>query len=45
LKSEKQFIEAVEEGVRADETGDTIPHEVVMIEIDALLANYPASGQ
>ena len=43
IESEKQFIEAVEEGIRADEAGDTVPHEAVMSEIDSLLANYPTS--
>ena len=42
IESEKQFIEAVEEGIRADEAGDVVPHEAVMSEIDSLLANYPS---
>ncbi|HEX5415338.1 MAG TPA: ribbon-helix-helix protein, CopG family [Chloroflexota bacterium] len=42
IESEKQFLEAVEEGIRADESGDTVPHEEVMREADALLAKYPA---
>lgn len=41
IESEKQFIEAVQEGIRADDAGDTVPHDVVMNEIDTLLANYP----
>ena len=43
IESEKQFIEAVEEGIRADEAGDTVPHEAVMSEIESLLANYPTN--
>jgi len=41
IESERQFIDAVEEGIRADEAGDTVAHEAVMREIDSLLANYP----
>jgi predicted transcriptional regulator len=43
IESEKQFIEAVEEGTRADEACDVIDHKTVMDEIDALLADYPVS--
>ncbi|MGH2458092.1 MAG: CopG family ribbon-helix-helix protein [Chloroflexota bacterium] len=43
IESEKQFIEAVEEGIRADNAGDTVPHETLMGEIDALLARYPTN--
>lgn len=43
IESEKQFIEAVEEGIRADDAGLTVPHEAVMGEIDTLLANHPKS--
>lgn len=45
IDSEKQFIEAVEEGIHADDAGDTVPHEAVMNEIDDLLAKYPHSKQ
>lgn len=41
IESEKQFLEAVEEGIRADEAGDVVPHEEVMREVDVLLRNYP----
>jgi predicted transcriptional regulator len=43
VESEKQFLDAVEEGIRADEAGEVIPHDEVMNEIDSLLANYPLS--
>jgi predicted transcriptional regulator len=42
VASEKQFVEAVEEGIRADDAGDVVPHEEVMRQIDALLDQYPS---
>lgn len=45
IESEKQFIEAVEEGIRADDVGDVVPHDAVMKEIDDLVANYPIREQ
>ena len=41
IASEKQFLEAVEEGIQDMKAGKVVPHEVVMHEIDDLLANYP----
>ncbi|HVC34012.1 MAG TPA: ribbon-helix-helix protein, CopG family [Chloroflexota bacterium] len=41
VESEKQFLDAVAEGIRADVAGDVVPHEVIVTEIDDLLANYP----
>lgn len=43
LPSAKRLLETIEEGIRADEVGDTVPHEEVMREVDALLAKYPGS--
>ena len=45
LEAEKQFLAAIEEGIRADEAGDVVPHETVMQEIDELLATYPHGEQ
>jgi predicted transcriptional regulator len=45
IESEKQFIEAVEQGIRADDGGDVVSHEAVMKEIDDLLTNYPDREQ
>ena len=45
VESEKQFLDAIEEGIRADEAGDVVPHETVMQEIDKLLAKYPDSAR
>lgn len=45
IASEKQFVEAVEEGIREMEAGNVVPHETVMKEIDDLLATYPDSRQ
>ncbi len=41
IASEKQFLEAVAEGIRDMEAGRVVPHEAVMKEIDDLLATYP----
>ena len=40
IAKEMEFLEAVEEGLRADAAGDVVEHEVVMKEIDELLAKY-----
>ncbi len=45
VASEKQFLEAVEEGIQDMEAGRVIPHETVMRDIDELLSRYPASGE
>ena len=37
ITSEMQFIEAVNEGIRAADVDDVVDHEVVMAEMDALL--------
>ena len=41
VESERQFLEAVEEGLRADEAGRVVSHQVVMREIDELIAKHP----
>ena len=37
VRSEQQFIDAVQEGLRADDAGDVVAHDVVMAEIETLL--------
>jgi predicted transcriptional regulator len=44
IAREMEFLEAVEEGLRADAAGDVVEHEVVMKEMDELLAKY-TSGE
>ncbi|HEY8742413.1 MAG TPA: ribbon-helix-helix protein, CopG family [Chloroflexota bacterium] len=39
IQSEQQFIEAVQEGIHADDAGDVLAHDVVMAEAEALLGN------
>lgn len=43
VESERQFLEAVEEGIQADGEGRVVSHEVVMKEIDDLITNHPSS--
>ncbi len=43
VESERQFLEAVEEGIRADDEGRVVSHEAVMKGIDDLIANHPSS--
>ena len=45
IELDRQFLEAVKDGLRACEAGDVVSHEVVMKEIDDLLASYPTSEQ
>lgn len=42
IKSEQQFIEAVQEGIRADDAGDVSSHDDVMAEAETLLRAYEA---
>ena len=44
IQSEQQFVEAVQEGIRADDDGDDIPHDAVMVEAETLLGSYPTSA-
>ncbi len=37
VRLEQQFIDAVQEGLRADDAGDVVAHDVVMAEIETLL--------
>jgi predicted transcriptional regulator len=41
ITSEVQFIEAVNEGIRAADAGDLLDQDDVMKELDELLATYP----
>lgn len=45
IHSEQQFMEAVREGIRADDAGDVIAHDVVMAEAETLLSTYGTSEQ
>jgi predicted transcriptional regulator len=45
LSREMEFLEAVEEGLRADAAGDVVEHDVVMKELDELLAKYPSGDR
>lgn len=41
IESERQFLEAVAEGVRADEEGRVASHATVMKEVDELIGEQP----
>lgn len=43
IESERQYLEAVEEGIRADDEGRVVPHEMVVKHIHDLIANHPSS--
>lgn len=45
IQLEQQFIEAVQEGIRADDAGDVVAHEAVMAEAEALLSSHQPSEQ
>jgi predicted transcriptional regulator len=45
LHSEQQFLEAVREGIRADDAGDVLAHDVVMAEAETLLNAHATSAQ
>jgi predicted transcriptional regulator len=45
VRSEQQFIDAVQEGIRADEAGEVVAHEVVMAEAEKLLSDDPTSAR
>jgi predicted transcriptional regulator len=38
LAREIEFLEAVEEGIRAEEAGDMVDHDEVVAELDAIIA-------
>jgi len=43
IQSEQQFIKAVQEGIRADDAGDVVSHDMVMAEAEALLGDERTS--
>jgi predicted transcriptional regulator len=45
VRSEQQFIDAVQEGIRADEAAEVVAHEVVMAEAEKLLSDDPTSAR
>lgn len=45
VRSEQQFIEAVQEGIRADDAGDVAAHDVVMADAETLLSGDRTSAR
>jgi predicted transcriptional regulator len=45
LHSEQEFLEAVREGIRADDAGDVLAHDVVMAEAETLLNAHATNAQ
>jgi predicted transcriptional regulator len=45
LAEERQFLEAVEEGIAAARAGKVIPHSAVVAELDAIIAAARAERQ
>ena len=41
IQSEQQFVEAVREGIRADDAEEVFTHGAVMAETETLLDGYP----
>jgi len=39
IAREKAFLEAIEEGIRAEEAGDMVDHAEVVAELDAIIAD------
>ena len=39
IAREKAFLEAIEEGIRAEEAGDLVDHADVVAELDAIIAD------
>lgn len=45
IQSERQFVEAVQEGIRADDAEEVITHDAVMAETETLLDGYPTDDR
>lgn len=45
LDAEAQFLEAVEEGIRAAEAGDVVDHEVIIADMEEFRQRIAARGR